>query len=35
MKSNQESPFNAEYIDQLLSGASADKVPEVPTVQPM
>ena len=35
MKSKQESPFNAEYIDQLLSGASADKVPEVPTEQPM
>lgn len=35
MKSNQESPFNAEYIDQLLSGASADKVPEVLTEQPM
>ena len=36
MQNKQESPaFNAEYIDRLLSGASADKVPEVPTEQPM
>lgn len=36
MSNKQESPeFSAQYIDQLLSDASADKVPEVPTEQPM